>query len=154
MAATLLLDRAQWDLTLDAQGNIALATEPYSLSQDAASAIRTFLGECYFDTTVGVPWLTQILSRRPSLALLKAQLAAAAKTVSNVASAQVFISAFTPDRIIEGQVQVTAASTGQTSAANFSVTDPQGGNPTPVPPQPPQPGGGTQVFIPTVLTGI
>jgi hypothetical protein len=126
MAATILLDVVAWDLVLDAAGNIALATEPYSLAQDAASAVRTFLGECYFDTTVGVPYLTQILGKTPSLALLKAQLVAAALTVPDVASAQCFITALT-DRAVIGQVQVTSASTGQVSAANFSVINPQVG---------------------------
>jgi len=125
MAATILLDRATWDCVLDANGNIALATEPYALAQDAASAIKTFLGECWWDTTVGVPWLTQILGQRPSFALLKAQLIAAAETVPDVASAQVFLSSFA-DRTVMGQVQVTSISTGTTSAANFTVTNPQG----------------------------
>jgi hypothetical protein len=37
---TLFLNPGPWDLTLDASGNIALAAEPYSLAQDAASAIE------------------------------------------------------------------------------------------------------------------
>ena len=53
---TLLLDVAAWDLVQDALGNIAVATEPYSLAQDAASAIKTFLGECYLDTTYGIAY--------------------------------------------------------------------------------------------------
>lgn len=122
---TLLLDTASWDLVLDASANIAVASEPYSLAQDAASAIKTFLGECYFDSTIGVPWLQQILGRSPSLPLLKATLADVAETVPDVASAVVFISAFN-DRQVTGQVQVTSESTGQTSAANFAVANPQG----------------------------
>lgn len=125
MAATLLLDTSTWDLTLDANGDIALAAEPYALAQDAASAIMTFLGECYWNTTIGVPWLTQILGKAPSLALLKAQLVAAAETVADVASAAVYISSFS-NRAITGQVQVTSSSSGQTSAANFTVINPQG----------------------------
>jgi hypothetical protein len=35
---------------LDAEGNIAVASEPYSLAQDAASAIKTFAGEVFWDT--------------------------------------------------------------------------------------------------------
>jgi hypothetical protein len=125
MAGTLLLDTDNWDLIVDANGNIALATEPYSLAQDAASAIKTFLGECYWDTTVGVPWKQQILGQTPTLALLKAQLEAAAETVPDVVKAQVFISSLTA-RAVSGQVQVTSATTGQTSAANFTVINPQG----------------------------
>jgi|SRR3974390_170249 len=125
--ATLLLDTVAWDLVLDANGNIAVATEPYSLAQDAASAIRTFLGECYLDTTIGIDYLGEILGQSPPLTLLKQLLANAAQTVPDVApnSAQVFITAV-GQRIVSGQVQVTSASTGLTSAANFSVLPLQG----------------------------
>ena len=124
MASTLMLDPATWDLTLDANGNIAVASEPYSLAQDAASAIRLFLGEYYWDTTVGVPWLQQILGQAPTLALLKQLLVDAALTVSDVAAAQVFISSFS-NRGVSGQVQVVSMS-GQIAASNFTVINPQG----------------------------
>ena len=122
---TLLLDQGSWDLLVNAQGNIALADAPYATAQDAASAIKTFLGEAYFDTTIGVPWLQQILGQTPTLALLKAQLAAAAETVPDVATAQVFISSFS-NRAVTGQVQVISTTTGQTSASTFTVINPQG----------------------------
>lgn len=122
---TLLLSTADWDLSVDANSNIAVADPNYSLAQDAASAIKTFLGELYYDTTVGVPWLTQILGQGSSLALLKQQLVDAALTVPGVASAQVFISSFA-NRVVTGQVQVVSAGTGQTSAANFSTVNPIG----------------------------
>ncbi len=126
MAATLLLDRTSWDLVVDANGNIAVATEPYSLAQDAASAILTWLGECYWDTTVGVPWLTQILSRTVPLSLIKQQLIEAALTVPDVASAQVFLNSIDSSRILTGQVQVVSASSGQVSVAPFTAINPQG----------------------------
>lgn len=128
MASTLLLDRTAWDLVIDANGNIAAAAEPYSLAQDAASAIKTFLGECWWDVTVGVPYLSQILARNPPLSLLKRAMEQAALTVVGVTSATCFISAVT-DRVVAGQVQVTSA-TGETSvasfAAPFAVVSPQG----------------------------
>jgi len=122
---TLLLDVSAWDLTTDALGNIAVATEPYSLSQDAASAIKTFLGEAYFDTTIGVPWLQQIFGKNPPLALIKAALVDAAETVPDVATAQVYFTSLTK-RALSGQVQVVSASSGQPSAAPFSVVNPMG----------------------------
>ena len=125
MAQTLLLDTGSWDLSIDANSNIAIADPDYSLAQDAASAIKTFLGEMFYDTTVGVPWLTQILGQAPSLSLLKQQLVDAALMVPGVASAQVFISSFR-NRVVTGQVQVVSAATGQTSAANFSTVNPIG----------------------------
>lgn len=130
MPATMTLDPVTWDLTLDPSGNIALTTAPNSLAQDAASAIKTFLGECYWDTTVGVPYLTQILAppppqAPPSLALLKQQFINAALTVPGVAAAQCFITSFS-NRAISGQVQVMPSSGGPTQAANFIVANPQG----------------------------
>ena len=130
MASTLLLDPATWDLVLDGNGDIALSPEPASLAQDAASAIRTFgdvggpgVGECYFDTSLGVPYLTTIFGKRPPLTLIKQLFVEAALTVPDVVSAVVYISALT-NRALSGQVQVTSAS-GQTSAANFTVINPQ-----------------------------
>lgn len=126
MASTLNLDPVAWDLTLDANGNIAVLAEPQALAQDAASAIKTFLGECYWDTTIGVPYMTQILGQTLKLALLKQQLADAALTASpDIVSAQVFISSFSMGALA-GQVQVVSKTTGQISASNFSVVSPQG----------------------------
>jgi hypothetical protein len=122
---TLLLDRTTNDLVLDAAGNIAVASEPYSLAQDAASAIKAYKGECFWDTTLGVPWLTQIFGKSPSIAQLKSLFIAAALTVPGVASAQCFIVAAN-NRNISGQIQVKSAATGQVSAANFSVINIQG----------------------------
>lgn len=123
---TLLLDQALWDLVLDVNGNIAVASNPYSLAQDAASAIKTFLGEVYFDTTIGIPYMSEILGRSPPLALLKSRLQVAALTVPDVASADVFITSLL-NRELTGQVQVRSAATGQLSVATFAVINPQGG---------------------------
>lgn len=114
---TLYLIPSSWDLTLDSSGNIAMATEPYSLAQDAASAIKTFLGECYYNTKLGVPYEWQILGENPPLEFIRAQLVNAALTVPNVKAAKVFFTSF-KDRVLTGQVQVTN-STGSISAFRF-----------------------------------
>jgi hypothetical protein len=114
---TIFLDPLTWDWTLDASGNIALASAPYSLAQDCCSAIRTFLGECWYDQTIGVPYWQDILGHYPSLSLVKADLVAAAMTVPGVASAQVFITGVV-NRKLTGQVQITDT-TGTTTAASF-----------------------------------
>lgn len=124
MASTLLLDQQAWDLVLDAAGNIAVASEPYSLAQDAASAIKTFLGECYWDTLLGVPLRQDILGHNPAPALMKAAFVTAARTVEDVAAAQCFLSEVSA-RSVAGQVQVTGAN-GQSAAINFTVINPQG----------------------------
>lgn len=114
---TLLLDTISWDLVVDASGNIAMASDPYSLAQDAASAIKLFSGELYYDITQGVPYFAQILAQQPPLALIKATFVKASLTVPEVVSAQCFITGIT-NRQVTGQVQVTNVS-GQTSAIGF-----------------------------------
>lgn len=104
MADTLLLDRANWDLCLDASGNIALASEPYSLSQDVASECRVYLGECYYDTARGIPYPAAVLGQFQPVQVLKDQLAIAAARVPGVVSPQVFLTSIT-DREVSGQVQ-------------------------------------------------
>ena len=113
---TLLLDTQRWDLVADLSGNIAVASDPYSMAQDAASAIKTFAGEVYYDTTLGVPY-QQLLGKVPPLALVKSQLVAAAETVPGVTSAEVFVSGMT-DRTLNGQVQIKD-STGAVTPAGF-----------------------------------
>lgn len=117
MATTLLLDNSSWDLVVDANGDIAVASDPYALAQDAASACRLFLGELWYDTSQGVPYWNQILGASPPLSYVKAQLVAAALTVPGVVSAKVFVSSFA-GRQVSGQVQVTDSS-GATAAASF-----------------------------------
>lgn len=94
---------------LDAAGNIALASDPYAIAQDVASAVRTFQGECWFDTTVGVPYFQEVLGQSPPLQLLQSLIEQAALTVPEVAKAAATISSF-ENRTITGNVQVTTSS--------------------------------------------
>ena len=111
---TLLLDTVTWDLVLDAAGNIAVAAEPYSLAQDAASAIRLFAGELYYNTARGIPYLSDVFGVfPPPYEFLRAQMVQAALTVPDVASAQVFFIALV-GRTLTAQVQIRAKS-GQTA---------------------------------------
>ncbi len=118
MANTLLLDTVTWDLVADSNGNIAMASEPYALAQDAASACKLFKTELWYDTTQGVPYWQSILGVMPPLALLKSSYEAAAKSVPDVESVRVFIATITRDRVVTGQVQIQSSG-GQTSAASF-----------------------------------
>jgi len=118
MPDTLLLDTLTWDLVVDASGNIARASEPYALAQDAASAIKLFEGELWYNVVPGVPYWTQILGASPPpLSLMRAKFEAAALTVPNVTKAKCLITSVV-DRIVGGQVQVTNAA-GQISQAVF-----------------------------------
>lgn len=100
---TLLLDTALWDLTKDASGNIAMAIDPYALAQDVASAIKTFLGEVWYDDTLGIPYFSQILGHTPPLSVFQEYLVGAALTVPGVVSASCVISSF-EGRTVTGSV--------------------------------------------------
>lgn len=114
---TLLLNPQTWDLMVGADLNVAVAAQPYALAQDAASAIRLFKSEDYYDVTRGVPYWQQILGRWPTVRVMKANFIAAAETVPGVASAACFIESVV-DRRPKGQVQITSAS-GATATAGF-----------------------------------
>ena len=114
--STLLLDIGTWDLCLDAQANIAVADPPYAPAQDVSSAIRTFLGEVWYDSTLGVQYFGKILGKNPSLSFVRAQMEAAALTVPGVVSATCTLSSVT-GRQVQGQVVFTDVSgTTQTLA--------------------------------------
>jgi hypothetical protein len=103
---TLLLDTVLWDLTVDAAGDIALATEPYSLAQDVSSAVRLFQGELWYDTSQGVPYMTKILGQSPPLAVFQEYMVQAALTVPDVVSAVCVIESYDlATRAIVGQLQ-------------------------------------------------
>jgi hypothetical protein len=112
---TILVDRKSWDLVIDASGNIAVADDPYAKAQDAASAIKLFAGECFYDTSRGVPyWIKsapsapgQILGAAPPLSYIKQKLIDAAMTVPGVVSSAAFIRSIGVDRTVTGQVQIT-----------------------------------------------
>jgi hypothetical protein len=114
---TLLLDIDLWDLCKDSGGNIAMATPPYALAQDVASAIKTFLGEVWFDITLGIAYLSQILGKTPPLTLFQQYMVDAALTVPGVVKATCVISSF-EGRTVTGQVQFTDTS-GKTQIVSF-----------------------------------
>ncbi len=104
MYNTLLLDQSEWDLVIDSAGNIAMASPPYALAQDVASAVRLFLAELWYDTTKGIPYFEDVLGKLPPLPLLTGYIERAALAVPGVVTAQCIISAF-DSREITGQIQ-------------------------------------------------
>ena len=102
---SLLLDQSAWDLVLDINGNIALASTPYSIAQDVASATRTFLGESWYNTALGLPYWQDILGEMPPLSFIKQQVVEQAFTIPNVTSANATFQSF-ENRQLSGQIQV------------------------------------------------
>jgi len=110
---TLLLDQSHWDLVIDSAGDIAMATPPYALAQDVASAVRLFLGELWYNTPAGIPYFEDVLGQLPPPSLLTGYIENAALTVPGVVTAKCIISEFNA-REITGQIQFI----DETGAAN------------------------------------
>jgi hypothetical protein len=104
---SLLLDNTLWDLCLDASGNIAVCTEPYSRAQDVACAIKLFKGELWFNTEPGVPYFQEILGKVPPVEMFKELMVRAAKTVPGVVSAECVVESF-EGRTVTGSVTFTS----------------------------------------------
>jgi len=100
---TLLLDQSSWDLVIDANGNIAMAAEPYSYAQDVATACRTFLGELWYDTDKGIPYNDDVLGHLPTADALRQYLVEAALTVDGVVKADATVASF-DSRTITGNI--------------------------------------------------
>ena len=103
---SLLLDQVIWDLTKDASGNIAIASDPYAIAQDAACAIKLFQDELYYDTTKGIPYRSQILGKFPAPQYMRAQFEAAALGVPGAVAAQCVLSS-AAGRDVTGTVSIT-----------------------------------------------
>lgn len=114
---TLLIDRTTNDLVLTASGDMAVASPPYALAQDAASNVRTFRGECWYNTAKGVPYAQQIQGKAPPLSLVRDALVRQALAVPGVVKARVFFTDF-ENRTLSGQVQVSDES-GRFAALGF-----------------------------------
>jgi hypothetical protein len=113
---TLLLDNTGWDLLVDAAGNIAVASEPYALAQDVASALKLFLGELWYDNSKGIPYFEDILGHTPPVTYFQELMVRAALTVPGVTSAECTIESF-ENRTVTGQVTFRT-STGQIGTVN------------------------------------
>ena len=114
--ATLLLDIAGWDLIADAKGIIGVARDPYAKAEDVASACKLFLGECWFDTSKGVPWFDQVLGHAPPRGLMQALIEQAAMTVPGVVAARCTI-----DEVANRQVTATVRFTDDAGRTNQVV---------------------------------
>ena len=114
---TIQLDPATWDISLTIAGNIQEAAQNYSLAQDAASAIKLFQGELWYDTAQGIPYWRDVLGKAPPLSLVRKLFVQAALTVPGAVAAKCFFTSFSA-RLISGQIQVTDKF-GKITAATF-----------------------------------
>lgn len=103
--STLYLDPESWDLTIDANRNIALAVAPYECAQSVANSCRLWRGEAPFNTDRGIPYETDILGQQPPPRVLYGLFETEAKTVPRIASATAVLQY--ANRGLTGQIQCT-----------------------------------------------
>lgn len=103
------------DVCLDASGNIAIAGAPYSIAQDVAAQLSTFLGECWYDTTQGVPYWQEIFGKRPPASLIVSLLEAQALLVPDVETATATIGGIDAERGVIGQMIITDTDGNETT---------------------------------------
>lgn len=112
----------EWDIT----PNLTVLTGNAAITQDVASACRTWEGEAWYNTLLGVPYLPTIFARRPTLNAVKNLLISQAIQVPGVGSVTVYLTAG-PGRVIGGQIQIknsAGAIIGVVQAPNFGSPQP------------------------------
>lgn len=67
----LAIDQATNDLYFEGD-SLVLVRDAHAVGQHARQRLQTFAGEWFLDTTVGVPWLSQILGHKYDPALAEA----------------------------------------------------------------------------------
>jgi len=107
MSKSLLLTD-DWDLVSNSSGNIATASDVYSMAQDVATACRLFLGELWYNNQAGIPYFQNVLGNHPKRSLLKEYLKNAALTVPGVVDAVVYIDSL-ENRKLVGRIRFTDA---------------------------------------------
>jgi hypothetical protein len=65
------LDTTTGDLELDSNNDLILVTGVDAIAQDVTVRLKTFLGEWYLDTRVGMPYFEQLLGKKPRLGAVR-----------------------------------------------------------------------------------
>lgn len=113
---TLYLDPSSWDLVVDSNSNIAVASSPYAVAQDVASECLLWYGEARYDTSKGIPYEPSIMGELPPPAKLISWFRSAAEGVPEVDTATVLLDF--SNRTLSGEIQISLES-GETFSLNI-----------------------------------
>ena len=72
----LQLDEETGKFALTANGDLAMVTGADAILQYVLEAIKTFLGEWFLDTTIGIPYYESILKKNPDQVTIESALKA------------------------------------------------------------------------------
>ncbi|WP_245677549.1 hypothetical protein [Candidatus Arsenophonus triatominarum] len=82
-------------------------TTPAAVAQDVASACLVFMGECYFDRSLGIPWKEEVLGRRPTAGFIAQKLQVEAEKLPVVNQAIASVRLDKASRKLRGVIRVT-----------------------------------------------
>lgn len=102
-----MLETDSWDISLDSFGNIAITDNPYAVAQDVACACLTFLGESWYDTSLGIPYYQRILGHWPGTQLINTKMQTEALKLPYVQSAACTVTIGKGDRKCAGVMTIT-----------------------------------------------
>lgn len=118
LTKSLQLNTDAWDITLDGAGNLATTSNPYAVAQDVACACKTFLGEAWYDTTLGIPYYQRILGHWPGTQLINTKMQSEALKIDYVQTATCTVVIGKLNRIASGVMTITDTNYNQ-STINF-----------------------------------
>lgn len=102
-----LLDRTEWDFLLDAEHNIAVCTEPYTILQDVSSAILTWAGKCRLNPDLGLAHDTNIFLDPNNTKIFSRLAEEEAKKVPGVQDASALLTPIaTGSRLLTGYISI------------------------------------------------
>lgn len=107
MTYTTLAGGDDWDITLDESGDIKVLTGAEAVAMDVACACQVFLGECYYDNTLGIPYQTNVLGKKFSGSYLAQKLEQEAKKISAVSEAVATVLINRGSRKVSTTIRVT-----------------------------------------------
>ena len=108
-AYTLMLDDS-WDITLNSDGKIKVATDAYAIAQNASNAVRLFKNDAYFNASKGIPHFDIELGHsRAAVPVIESQMKKAMLAVEGVADA-VAVLKIDKDRVAGGSAYITLQS--------------------------------------------
>ncbi|MCU5775134.1 hypothetical protein N5923_23250 [Erwiniaceae bacterium BAC15a-03b] len=107
LTKSLLLNTDAWDIGLDDTGNLAITSNPFAVAQDVACACSTFLGEAWYDTTLGIPYYERILGHWPGTQLINTKMQSEAKKLLYVQDAFCTVTVGKQSRAASGVMTIT-----------------------------------------------
>lgn len=97
-----------WDIQLNKDGNIEVATGDYAIAQNCANAVRLFTDDAFYDRTRGIPHFDIELghSVMASMTVLKNRIKQSCLAVEGVTDCEISLKNDKDNRLESGQVSL------------------------------------------------